>query len=152
MKSGGRVAGQLRSYGGAYRGRHSGPFDDDINQRRDGALAIVEGMLHIGETAAAVTRLKHHRIGSENGTDLAGRKMHVLDGAARMGGKRSGHGMRRHVVAHELDAAAGQRRREAVAACAAGRIDDRRPLAGADDMDTSRRRRSAVDESRQGHP
>src|SRR5262245_45013672 len=63
------------------------PFDDDIDQRLDFALAVVEMMRHVGEARAAVASFKHDCIGPEHGPDAAGGEMHVFDRPAGWGAK-----------------------------------------------------------------
>ncbi len=63
--------------------RHgSAPFDDEIDQRFDVAIRVVEKMGGVGEAAAAVTRCEPHRVGAEYDLDRAGCHVNMQTAAA----------------------------------------------------------------------
>ena len=96
----------------------------EVDQRLDFASAVVEAMRRIGETCAGVAGLERHCVGPQPDPNTARSQMDVLDRAARMRRKRSGHGVRRHHIAQELHFAPGERRTETVAPRATGWIDE----------------------------
>ena len=126
-------------------------FDDDIDQRLNFALTVVEMMRHVGEARAAIASFKHHRVGPEHRPDAAYGEVHVLDRPAWMRGKGAGQRHRRDGIAQEFHFAAGERRSEVIAPCATDRIDDFGTLGRADDVEASAWARCAIEELRHGH-
>lgn len=82
-------------------------FGDEIDQRFDFALAVVEMMRRIGETRATVASLEHHRLASKLDPNVARGQVHMFDCPSRMGGEWSSYRMRRNHIAYEADFAPG---------------------------------------------
>src|SRR5215472_7970702 len=71
-------------------------------------------MRGVGAAAATVARGEFGRFITHSDADGAGRHMHMLDRAGRMGGRWAQDSGRRDLKAHDVDAAAGGSRSQAL--------------------------------------
>src|SRR3954467_5769696 len=131
------------------RSSHSRLFDNQVDQRLDLAVAVVELMGDIRDASTAIAGFEGHRFASEHNPDPARGEIHVFDRAADMSGERACQLACRNRIAKEFHFASRLSWSEAVPFGAALGVDEVRPLGGAYDVDASGRLGAAVRKS--GH-
>ena len=91
----------------------STPLDDQVDQRLGRRVGVLDAMRGVGAAAAAIACGQFGGFVAHGDADGAGGHVHMLDRAGRVSGGRAQHGGGRDLIAHEVDAAAGERRSQA---------------------------------------